>query len=67
MVETPLSSRRSVTGSEVPDINMANEIPDSVVAFAADQGCIFFYNPPPPQGGERNQRLLGLGKRIKEG
>ena len=21
---------------------------------------------PPPQGGERNQRLLGLGKKIKE-
>ena len=36
MVETPLSSRRSVTGSEVPDVSMANEIPDSIVAFAAD-------------------------------
>ena len=36
MVETPLSSRHSVTGSEVPDINMTNEIPDSIVAFAAD-------------------------------
>ena len=36
MVETPLSSRRSVTGSEVPNINMANEMPDSIVAFAAD-------------------------------
>ena len=22
--------------------------------------------PPPPQGGERNQGLLGLGKKIKE-
>ena len=32
------------------------------------QGCIFFYNSPPPSPrGERNQRLLGLGKKIKEG
>ena len=29
------------------------------------QGCIFFYNPPPGVG-EKNQRVLGLGKKIKE-
>jgi hypothetical protein len=29
------------------------------------QGCIFFYNSPPGVG-EKNQRVLGLGKKIKE-
>ena len=36
MVETPLSSHCSVTGSEVPDINTAKEIPNSIVAYAPD-------------------------------
>ena len=30
------------------------------------QGCIFFYNPPPPGVGEKNQRVLGLGKKSKK-
>jgi hypothetical protein len=32
--------------------------------FQTIQGCIFFYNPPPGVG-EKNQRVLGLGKKEK--
>jgi hypothetical protein len=39
----------------------------SLLPSSTLQGCIFFYNSPPPPGvGEKNQRVLGLGKKIKE-